>query len=223
VGNGSQGNIHLDANVILLRQGSQISTNAIGSATGGNITIDSPIIVGLENSDIIANAKGGRGGNINIKTQDLIGLKFRNTLTPRTDLTNDITASSEFSINGNVSINTIGIDPNSGLVSLPVDLTDASRQISDRCAAAKTSSFISTGRGGIPNSPMRTRKSDRTWHDLRATESDRSASSSVITPIAQNPTALVEASAFKTNSDGSIELVAPMPSAIDSGATCALQ
>ncbi len=218
---GTGGEIVIQSDVLFLRRGSVIATDAKNSGAGGNININSPIIVGLENSDIIANAIGGRGGNISIITQDLIGLKFRNTRSPRTDFTNDITASSEFSINGNVSINTIGIDPNSGLISLPVDLTDTSRQIADRCAAAQTGSFVYTGRGGIPKSPIQTRKSDRTWNDLRDTRTDRSATTAVMTPIAQAP--IVEASALRTNADGSIDLIAPMPSSIDSGATCALQ
>jgi large exoprotein involved in heme utilization and adhesion len=153
--------------LLSLRHGSFISTEAQGTGNGGNITLKAPIVLGLENSDIIANAKGGRGGNINITTQGIIGLKFRNTRTPRIDITNDITASSEFNINGNVSINTIDINPTNALNALPHDITDASRQITDRCASSKTGSFISTGRGGIPKSPMQTRKSDRTWHDLR--------------------------------------------------------
>jgi large exoprotein involved in heme utilization and adhesion len=219
---GEGGNITLNLREsLIMRNGSFIDTEANGNGNGGNITIDSPIIVGLENSDIIANAKGGRGGNINIKTQDLIGLKFRNTLTPRTDLTNDISASSEFSLNGNVSINGIGIDPNSGLVSLPVDLTDASRQIADRCASSKTGSFISTGRGGIPRSPIQTRKSDRTWHDLRSTIA---ANPAMIQPIAsaQPIQRLVEASAIEVDETGAITLVAAKSTGLTSVVTCGI-
>jgi filamentous hemagglutinin family protein len=206
---GEGGNITFNLrDALLMRNSSVINTESKGVGNGGNITIDSPIIVGLENSDIIANAKGGRGGNINIKTQDLIGLKFRNTLTPRTNLTNDITASSEFNINGNVSINTIGVDPNSGLVSLPVDLTDASRQIADRCSAAKTGSFVSTGRGGIPQKPIQRVKTDRPWNDLRPTVA---TPSTMIQPMATVPaiTQLVEASAIEVDETGAISLVAP--------------
>ncbi len=202
---------------LLLRHNSLISAKAGGAGNGGNIKIDSPIILGLENSDIIANASKGRGGNINITTQGLLGLKYRSRLTPD----NDITASSEFGINGNVQVNTIGINPANALNALPTDIVDSSRQIADRCAAAQTSSFISTGRGGIPKNPSQSNKAGRSWKDLRDTRTDRSATISVILPIAQ--VQLVEASALKTNSDGSIELIAPMPNEIDSGATCALQ
>ncbi len=208
--------------VLLLRHNSLILTQSAGTGNGGNITIDSPIIVGLENSDIIANAKGGAGGDISITIQDLIGLKFRNTLTPRTDITNDITASSEFSINGNVSVNTIGINPTNALNTLPVDVVDSSRQIADRCAAAKTGSFVSTGRGGIPKSPIQTRKAGRTWNDLRDTGSDRSASTTVTTSIAQTANPIVEASAIEVDATGAIALIAPKSIEFQSAATCGI-
>jgi large exoprotein involved in heme utilization and adhesion len=105
---GNGGNIGLQVgNLLLLRDNSQIASTAQGNGNGGNININAPIIVGLENSDIIANAVKGKGGNIAITTQGIIGLEFRNTLTPRKDLTNDITASSEFNVNGTVQINNI--------------------------------------------------------------------------------------------------------------------
>jgi large exoprotein involved in heme utilization and adhesion len=206
---GEGGNITLNlGESLILRNESFINAEARRSGNGGNIQIDAPIIVGLENSDIIANAQGGRGGNINIKTQDIIGLKFRNTLTPRTDLTNDITTSSEFSINGNVSINMVGIDPNSGLVSLPVDLTDASRQIADRCGAAKISSFIATGRGGMPQNPMKKRGADRPWHDLRPMMASNPITvQPIVNQNAVQP--LLEASAIEVAANGEITLVAP--------------
>jgi filamentous hemagglutinin family protein len=225
---GTEGNITLSISELLsLRQNSTISTTASGTATGGNILIDASTIVGLENSDIIANAAKGRGGNIQITTQGMFGFKYRDRLTSE----NDITASSDFGINGNVQVNTIGINPANVLNALPVNIHDSSRQIADRCAAAKTSSFVSTGRGGIPQKPIQRVKTDRPWNDLRNTGSDRSATTAVITPLAMPPgtgiaqaqAQIVEASALRTNPDGSIELIAPMPSAIDSGATCAIQ
>ncbi len=217
---GVGGNIQLNLqDSLILRHESSITATAGGISNGGNITINAPIIAGFENSDIIANAIKGRGGNIQITTQSIFGLTYRDQLTPD----NDITASSEFGINGNVQVKTIGINPANALNTLPIDVVDSSRQIADRCGAAKTSSFIATGRGGMPQGPIKKRGSDRTWNDLRDTSTDRSVPTSVILPIAQAKTPIVEASALRSNPDGSIELVAPMPSAIESGATCALQ
>jgi filamentous hemagglutinin family protein len=221
---GSKGNLLLNiAQALILRNGSTITTNAIGTANGGNITINSPIILGLENSDIIANAIQGLGGNININTQSMIGLKFRNTRTPRTDLTNDITASSEFSLNGNVSINTIGINPTNLLHALPVDIVDSSHQMSDICGAAKTSSFVATGRGGIPQNPMKKRSSDRSWHDLRTLTFTNPVTTQPT--ITENPISrpIVEANAFQIDESGAIALVAKRsPMSVNSYMTCSL-
>jgi large exoprotein involved in heme utilization and adhesion len=216
---GTGGNISLNLQALLLmRNNGLINAESMGASNGGNITIDSPIIVGLENSDIIANAKGGRGGNINITTQDLISLKFRNTLTPRTDLTNDITASSEFSINGNVSVNTIGINPTNALNELPSEVIDSSRQIADRCGAAKTSSFVATGRGGMPQNPMKKKGSDRPWNDARPP----SATASIATQPIVHSQPLVEASTFSFDESGVISLIAPKSVEMRSAATCAM-
>jgi filamentous hemagglutinin family protein len=156
--NAQGGNITLDVkDLLLLRRNSSISATA-GTAQaggdGGNITIRAPFIIGVlsENSDITANAFTGKGGNISITTNAIYGLKFQPKLTPFSD----ITASSEFGLSGTVAINTLGIDPNRGLVALPVNLTDPSQQIAQECAPriGKTaSSFVITGRGGLPLSP----------------------------------------------------------------------
>ncbi|WP_427162941.1 filamentous hemagglutinin N-terminal domain-containing protein [Aliinostoc sp. HNIBRCY26] len=203
---GNGGNINFDVQTgLLLRQSSQISTTAGGLGNGGNIIISSPIILGLENSDIIANAVGGRGGNINITTQGIIGLVFRNTLTPREDLTNDITASSAFSVNGTVKINNVGVDPNSGLVELPENLTDTSQQIATGCASTNASSFVATGRGGVPQNPNQEVRSDRTWSDVR----DISAFPTQPQIQAQTqPQILIQATSWHRNAQGKIELVA---------------
>jgi filamentous hemagglutinin family protein len=214
---GEGGNIALNlGEALILRQGSQVETQAFGgNGSGGNITIDAPVIVGLENSDIIANAVKGKGGNIQITTQSIFGLKYRDRLT----LENDITASSEFGINGSVQVNTIGINPANALNELPSEVVDSSRQIADRCGAAKTSSFIATGRGGMPQGPIKKRGSDRPWNDLRPL----TAANPIVTPVAVvNPIQpLIEASAIQVNPLGAIELLAAKPVAIQTAATCA--
>jgi filamentous hemagglutinin family protein len=155
------GNINLNVkDILLLRNGSTISTTA-GTAQaggdGGNITINTPggFIVGVsrENSDITANAFTGSGGRVNITAQGIYGLQFRPKLTEFSD----ITASSEFGVSGIVAINTLGIDPNRGLVNLPATLADASNRITQRCpqrgSAQAAGTFYITGRGGLPVRP----------------------------------------------------------------------
>jgi filamentous hemagglutinin family protein len=201
---GNQGNIDLQVrDVLLLRHGSNIITSATGTATGGNITINAPIIVGLEDSNIIANAVQGRGGNIQITTQGIVGLQYRDRLTAASD----ITASSEFGINGTVQINNIGVDPNSGLIELPANVTDPSQQIATGCADSTGSSFIATGRGGIPQNPSQEVKSDRTWSDIRNISAYRSQQQ-VQDQIPQSPETLVQATGWHRNAQGKIELVA---------------
>ena len=48
----------------------------------------------------IANANQGNGGNIDITTQNIFGLVFREKKTPKSD----ITASSKFGLNGEVTV-----------------------------------------------------------------------------------------------------------------------
>ncbi len=216
---GEGGNVILNSQALILRQGSRITSTAGGAGNGGNITIDSPIIVGLEDSDIIANAVQGKGGNIQITTQSIFGLEYRTALTPE----NDITASSEFGINGNVEVNTIGINPANALNALPIDVVDSSRQIADRCGNAKGGSLVATGRGGMPQGPTKKTGSDRTWHDLRPQTTSYSA-----TPVAiVNPIeSLIEASAIEVDESGAIALVTATPLgtriAHQTAATCGL-
>ncbi|NEQ23541.1 MAG: S-layer family protein, partial [Microcoleus sp. SIO2G3] len=155
---GNGGNITLQVqDVLLLRNNSAISTNAGFDGTsgdGGNITIDAGFIIAVpqENSDITANAYQGRGGRIDITTQGIFGLEFREQLTPLSD----ITASSDFGLSGVVEIKQLDIDPSQGLTSLPTDVVDPTGMIDYQCQIDKNSAdnrFTLTGRGGLPPNP----------------------------------------------------------------------
>ena len=210
---GRGGDMILQADRLILRRGSRITATAGGSGDGGNIMLNVPVILGLENSDIIANASAGSGGNIQITTQGIFGLKYRDRLTPE----NDITASSEFGVNGTVQVNSLGLDPSSGLVALASDVIDSIRSIAKGCAAVQGNSFISTGRGGIPLGPLKMSLTDRSWHDLRDTTTP--------TPIAaiQNLAfKLVEATRIQANLDGSIALIDSNSVNSINVATCAI-
>ncbi|WP_335110949.1 S-layer family protein [Nostoc sp.] len=220
---GEGGNIFIQANDLIMGRGSSIVTNAGGIGNGGNITINSPIIVGWKNSDIIANAFQGNGGNIQINTQGIFGLKYRNELTRE----NDITASSKFGVNGTVDINNFGVDPSSGLVELPVNLTDSSQQIATGCSNTNGSSFVATGRGGVPQNPNQQVTSDvydglrlRTWDDLRDLSAYRKTGD-LNTQIPASPEVLVEATTWHRNADGKVELIAAKPAHVQPSLTCA--
>ncbi|OUC11738.1 MAG: hypothetical protein B0A82_26475 [Alkalinema sp. CACIAM 70d] len=213
---GGEGNIKITSDALVLRLGSSITTNSGGNINGGNINIDSDVIIGLSNSDIVANAFKGRGGNINITTEGIFGLKYQSQLTPE----NDITASSEFGLNGNVQVNTIGTDPNAGLTELPVNVADASQKIATGCSSTQGSQFIATGRGGLPPNPNQEFIQDLTWNDLRDLSAYRGQSSTVAASPAA-PSTLVQASGFQRNANGTIELIAsPVPVNTPAIATC---
>ncbi|MBD2165537.1 S-layer family protein [Calothrix membranacea FACHB-236] len=221
INGGGQGDIHLNANdVLLLRHGSSIITNALATSTGGNININAGSIVAVpkENSDISANAVLGSGGNIQITTQGIFGLQFQNQLTPHSD----ITASSQFGLSGNVEVNTVGVDPNSGLVELPANVTDPSQQIASGCSANQGSSFVATGRGGIPQNPMQEVRSDRTWSDIRDISAfHKTQQVQVQTPLSSE--VLVQATSWHRNTQGKIELfAAKSPISVQPPLTCAV-
>ncbi|MCJ8279317.1 MAG: filamentous hemagglutinin N-terminal domain-containing protein [Rivularia sp. ALOHA_DT_140] len=198
---GKGGDIKLNLqNSLVMGSNSLINTESLGIGNGGNININSQIIFGFENSDIIANAVEGMGGNINIKTQGIFGLKFRNQLTSKSD----ITASSKLGVNGTVKINNIGLDPSSGLIELSTELTDASQQIVTGCTNKASSSFVITGRGGIPQNPNRYLISNQSWYDIRDISIPRKLE---VVNIYDKP-AIVEATGFIRNSKGEIELAA---------------
>ncbi|WP_414751991.1 filamentous hemagglutinin N-terminal domain-containing protein [Anabaena sp. CCY 9910] len=215
---GNGGDIDLKVgSLLLMRDRSKITTTAGSTGNGGNININSPTIVGLENSDITANAVRGKGGNINITTQGIIGLEYRSQLTPE----NDITASSEFGVNGTVQVDNVGVDPNSGLVALPTNFTDSSQKIASGCADNSGSSFVATGRGGVPQNPTQQLRSDRTWSDIRSI----SAFQNTPQIQAQTPTQQqvpIQATSWHRNAQGKIELVANQsPSQVQTALTCA--
>jgi filamentous hemagglutinin family protein len=201
---GEGGNVSLQAQTLLLRDRSAITATAGGAGNGGNITIDVPIVLGLANSDIIANAVKGTGGSIQINTQSILGLKYRPALTPA----NDITASSEFGISGDIDIKTIGVDPNSGLMTLPVDIVDPSQNIAAGCNPNQGSSFAITGRGGTPDNPTQHLIADRAWADMRPLTAPTPITTA-FTPARLAPSAaLIEASTWQLNTQKQPELIA---------------
>ena len=210
---GNGGSIDLTViNSLILRNKSTIINNSFGFGDGGNTNINAPVIVGLGNSDIQANAIQGSGGKIQLNTHSLFGLQYRPLLTSE----NDITASSEFGINGTVQVNSLGLDPSSGLVKLDGDVIDSSRSIARGCAGNQGNSFVSTGRGGIAPSPLKRSLSNRPWNDSRTV-----MTLSTVSPVAITIQPIVEASQIKMNSDGSIDLLTGNGRSFNtSGATC---
>ncbi|MBW4478802.1 MAG: filamentous hemagglutinin N-terminal domain-containing protein [Tolypothrix brevis GSE-NOS-MK-07-07A] len=211
-----------DTDLLLLRRNSQITTNADTSqlgadVAGGNINIDSKLIVALpeENSDITANAFRGRGGNINITTQGIFGIQPRQVQTPESD----ITASSQLGVNGMIQINTPDIDPSRGILRLPAEVFNASRQIAQSCGdrnAGKTNEFIVTGRGGLPLSPDDFLSSDVVWSDTRLITTGQKPSSKTTATISSrpDPVEIIPATGWVFNDQGEVTLTADAPNGL---------
>ncbi|YAF94307.1 MAG: filamentous hemagglutinin N-terminal domain-containing protein [Nodularia sp. CChRGM 3473] len=242
---GQGGDITLQVrDLLLMRRESQISTNAgtlQAPGNGGNITINAPkgfiVAAPLENSDITANAFSGSGGKITINANSIFGFVQRTRadlirllgtedpeqLQPSNLPTSDITAFSlqNPSLSGTVEINTPDVDPNKGLVELPINIVDVSQQVATGChsgGAFKRGSFVVTGRGGIATNPTETLMSDTVladWIPLEAGGENRA--SGMREPIhttedyVNSPNQIVEAQGWVIDANGNVVLVAQTP------------
>ncbi|WP_158054934.1 two-partner secretion domain-containing protein [Scytonema sp. HK-05] len=208
-----QATININSRDLIMRRGSNIRTDATGeNVIGGNINIDTDFLVAVENSDISANSANFRGGNVRITAQGIFGTQFRDAPTPLSDIT--ATGSSpEF--NGNVEIITPDIDPNSGLVNLPSVPVDT--EVAQSCTAGSSiakSSFIITGRGGLPPNPGEALSTDAVQVDLITLNpsSDRPNSPSVTSKTTTAvPERIVEATGWIINEKGEVVLIANSP------------
>ncbi|MEH2337198.1 filamentous hemagglutinin N-terminal domain-containing protein [Nostoc sp.] len=250
---GQGGNITLNVrDLLLMQRNSQITTNTGGNGDGGNIIINAPngfvVATPLGNSDITANAFSGSGGKIKITTKNIFGFVARTGAdvekldptgekNPNNLLTNDITAFSQQnpSLNGTVQINSPDADPSRGLVELPVNLVDASKQIVADCnsgAKIARSSFIRTGRGGLIADPTQPLIADDAvladWITL-SPESQNRADGIPKRAVVQaqrniekksqkvnsvnEPTQIVEAQGWVIDANGNVVLVAQVPTA----------
>ncbi|AVH72416.1 two-partner secretion domain-containing protein [Nostoc sp. 'Lobaria pulmonaria (5183) cyanobiont'] len=235
--------------LLLMRRNSQISTNAGGDKTGGNITINAPngflVATPFGNSDITANANFGSGGKIAIAAKNTFGFVSRpraeverldpKDINPNNLPTSDITAFSQQnpSLSGTVQINSPDADPSKGLVELPVNLVDASQQVTASCSSGGKigrSSFVTTGRGGIQADPTEPLIADDAvladWIALPPESQNRAegiqkravVKAQVYTEeksqkvnSVNEPTQIVEAQGWILDADGNVVLVAQVP------------
>ncbi len=203
---GEGGNIRLAGGNLQLRNGSQIIATAGGAGNGGNLNLNLDTIVALDNSDIVANAFRGSGGNIQINTEGIFGTEFRDALTPESD----ITASSELGVAGIVTIAQPEVDPSSGLLPLSEQVRDSREKVVAGCAAREGSSFIATGRGGLPEDPTAPLRSLILWQDLqdfsRINSSGNLANANTSVEI-DNGRLRQQATGWIINGVGNVELV----------------
>jgi filamentous hemagglutinin family protein len=141
----SGGNIDIQAVDRVRLVNSTISTSVLGgSGSGGNITID-PNVVVLQNSQVIAQAVQGAGGNITITTPLFLA-----------DQTSLVSASSQFGLNGTVTIQSPTSNLSGSLGPLTSKPNQAQSLLTQRCAAlvnGQASSFVVAGREQLPADP----------------------------------------------------------------------
>jgi filamentous hemagglutinin family protein len=172
----------------------------------GNINIDTKFLVAVpsENSDIVATGLGRTpGSNIQVNAQGIFGTQFRQQQTSKSDIV----------ATGQVTLNTPNVDLNRGLVQLPTKLVDISQQIDTGCnpgSKQRASSFVITGRGGLPPNPSDMLTPDAVfvdWVTLNPSSDNRSTPS-VTTPTIPTPEPIVEATGWVRDSKGEVILTA---------------
>jgi filamentous hemagglutinin family protein len=219
---GGGGNINVRSPFILLRNGSNITTNARGvDIPGGNIAIDTRFLIAVlsEDSNISANSQDFRGGNIRVNAFSIFGIRPSPVSTPLSDIT---ATGASSALSGTINVITAGIDPTAGLVQLPTDPVEPGL-IAQGCPADRGNSFIITGRGGLPPTPEQQLDDDAEWSDRRrlvASESgghgdagtringDVQTSKLPHTPHPTPYTPIIEANAIQVTPTGEIVLVA---------------
>ncbi|MGH9786886.1 MAG: beta strand repeat-containing protein, partial [Terriglobia bacterium] len=144
--NAGGGNITVKATDIVFLTNSQLSASVLGgSGGGGDITIDPQFVI-LQNSQILAQAILGTGGNISITT---------NLFLP--DSLSIVDASSQFGVNGNVTIQSPISQAGGKIVPLSNMPLETTALLGQRCAAlaagGQFSSFVMTGRDVLPTEP----------------------------------------------------------------------
>ncbi len=195
---GQGGNLNLKiSNSLQLRNGSSISTRAgteaTGGGDGGNVNLQADIVTLLEASSITTNAFTGNGGNIQISTQGLF-----------VSGDSQVSASSQFGVDGAVQINNPELANSVGLIELPSEVRNTNIQISTGCATRDQNRLVFKGKGGLPANPTQTLRGQTLWRDQRTP----------ITPTAATeklPPSHLEAQGWIRNSRGQIELVLEPP------------
>ena len=122
-----------------------------------------------------------------------------------------ITASSQFGVDGTITLNTPDEENKLAIAELPANFTDASQQIVGNCSWTRDNTFYVVGRRGIAKTPQEHIEIYQMWSDIRDLSEFESAT--VIresSPVRENT--IVEANAMIINEDRKVELVAVVPS-----------
>jgi len=208
-----------------LENESLISAEAFDDADGGNVTINLTTNRGFlfalpsnrNGSDIIAKANQGTGGNITITAPlGIYGIEERKAIDG--NRTNDIDASSQFGAPGQITINSLVIDPSQGLIELPTDT--AAPQLDQTCSPTGSgkNEFTVTGRDGLPPSPTDILTPEQPLADLGTPINSTTTQPTPNPTPPASPKPIVEAQGWIIDEQGNITLVANVPTANSQGA-----
>lgn len=144
------GDININSSGYIYLHNSDISTSVkTEKGDGGNITTEFPTFVIMDNGKMIAQAVEGHGGDIYLKSEQLIA-------SPESL----VSASSKLGLDGNVEIESPTVNLDEFLVALPGHFLEASNQLQPPCTVArqilnkrKKSSFVLKNFVGSPPSP----------------------------------------------------------------------
>jgi filamentous hemagglutinin family protein len=191
--NGNGGDIEVQADRrIVLRQGSSITATAAGQGLGGNIRVWTPALAVLD-SRVSADAQFNTGGQIFVSTQGFF--RSRDTL---------ITATSALGpqFDGQVQLNAPEVDVTRAI--LPPPAVSNPPPIASICGkqSAQQSNFTETGTGGSPQSPAQKLPAQEGWHDRASADTGK------LNPALPQQPLIVEAQGLIVNADGTLELVA---------------
>ncbi len=130
---GGGGNIFLNSPLLLLRRGSSITTNANGNnIPGGDITIDAKngFIIAVENENSDIRADSANFRGGNVTIKNAAGIYGIQSRKEPSPQTSDITAKGATpDLSSTVQINTPNVDPSRGLLQLPTQVVDASQRL----------------------------------------------------------------------------------------------
>jgi filamentous hemagglutinin family protein len=200
---GKGGDINLQTKLLQMQGNSTITATAYNQGNGGNIIVDTQLFVQLENSDIIAQAFDGRGGNIKINTQGILGGQFSSKLTSQSD----ITASSEYGINGVVQLNVPQADITQGVNTFKLSFADNDTKVTNTCSRVNENKFTISGRGGLPSSPIESLLGETIWQDVRNNHHAVSEPQKRELSKVNNNLDIVEAQGWLVDNKGKVELV----------------
>ncbi len=158
---GNGGEIRIDdGNIMDLKQSSVTTSVDTALGNGGNITVSSPALV-LDNGMIQANAYSGRGGDVFIQVDSLIGsqgklyqglaepITWKDNV-PNVPGFNVIQAASKFGLSGTVNVTSPQINLSGVLAGLSTSAFGRDLLSQDYCAIGVGSSLTVRGYGALP-------------------------------------------------------------------------